>query len=190
VIPRRIRLIVAAGRPLLRLLPPSFRQRYRAEISGLIESAVSEALARGGTPAAMREGIRQWSDVVATAIRQRLCAAADSVRGLTGVRAGALTAATAVMTVAGALLLLQRASVAPVDAYAELVVSAHDPAGHFSLTLRHGRLVAASLGGEPLPQERLRQEGGQLQLIRADGGIALAVHFEAPGMIRWEPRSP
>jgi hypothetical protein len=173
---------------LLRLLPPAFRRRYRDEILGAIDAAVRAASERGGTTAAMSEGVRQWSDVAATGIRQRLRAAVDSTRGPFRGRAWGTTAAA--VAVAAGVFSLQRGPSGPGEPYAELVVSAHDPAGHFSLTLRHGRLIAASLGDEPLPRERLRQEGDQLQLIGADGAIALAVRFEAPGVIRWEPRQP
>lgn len=88
-------------------------------------------------------------------------------------------------------MILLRASVPhPPFYYEELTVAAHDAAGAFTVTLRGGRLVAASLAGVPLPSHRLRQVGHDLSLMNEDGSVMLDLHFEPPGLVRWQGREP
>jgi hypothetical protein len=91
--------------------------------------------------------------------------------------------------------ILPRGIDAPADAtshtlYPELVVRAADPAGAFTLTLHHGRLVAATLDDIPQPAHRLHQEGNHLRILDASGGALLVVRFDAPGTFHWDPRPP
>jgi hypothetical protein len=89
-----------------------------------------------------------------------------------------------------ALWLVSADGPAPSPYYAELTVDAIDPAGPFTLTLHHGRLVAGSLDGVAVPSHRLRQSGDDLHIMHEDGSVLLALKLEPPGVVRWQARAP
>jgi beta-lactamase regulating signal transducer with metallopeptidase domain len=65
-------------------------------------------------------------------------------------------------------------------------VYATDPAGDFTVTLRGTRVLGASLGGRPLPSDRIRQDGATVHLAD-DPSRAFVVRLTGNG-IEWAPR--
>jgi beta-lactamase regulating signal transducer with metallopeptidase domain len=69
-----------------------------------------------------------------------------------------------------------------------LWVYAHDGAGSFALQIRHGRVIGASVERQPLPPERIRQEGDRVALL--DPGLTpiLALTVTPQDRIEWTAR--
>jgi hypothetical protein len=68
------------------------------------------------------------------------------------------------------------------------LVTATDPAGPFTLTVHRGRVIAATVNGQPVPMNQLRQRGQRLDLL-VDGS-SFTVELTPDGGIVWRPRSP
>jgi len=72
---------------------------------------------------------------------------------------------------------------------ARLEFSAHDPAGVFTLTVIDGVPFAATIDNVPLSTSRIVAKADSIQLIGADGRVAIAVAFdEREGRITWAAR--
>jgi hypothetical protein len=69
-----------------------------------------------------------------------------------------------------------------------MVVHALDPAGEFTLRFERGVAVAATVDGVLYVGPRLEQSTDSVRVVDGAGQILVAVAFEAPGTIRWEPR--
>ncbi|HEX8243913.1 MAG TPA: M56 family metallopeptidase [Longimicrobium sp.] len=67
------------------------------------------------------------------------------------------------------------------------VVSAQDPAGPFTLTVRDGRVLAATISGAPLSPDRVVQRGSAVELGDHAGG-RFTVFLTPSGGIRWTAR--
>jgi hypothetical protein len=66
---------------------------------------------------------------------------------------------------------------------------AQDPAGEFTLTIRRGRPVAASIDREPLPAARLVHRGDSIRFLAPAGGVVLTVaYYRERGRIEWQAR--
>ncbi|CAN5655865.1 hypothetical protein BH23GEM9_BH23GEM9_23000 [soil metagenome] len=188
------RILTGATRLMLWLLPSAFRRRYGAEIAAAVEDCVAAAYRRAGWRAALLAGMRQALDLVRVGAVQRIDQvryAAASLCSETLRYDVVVRGAVVVATVAAAVLVSHGISPeATPGYYDELIVTAVDPAGPFSLTLRNGRIVAGTVAGEPVPAERLRQTGNDIRIMHDDGRVLLALTFEPPGTVRWEPRTP
>lgn len=68
-------------------------------------------------------------------------------------------------------------------------IAAHDRAGTFSLDIRHGRVIAASLGTSRLPANRIRQQGRRVVLIGPALEQAVSLTVSPDGEVRWSGRS-
>jgi hypothetical protein len=68
-------------------------------------------------------------------------------------------------------------------------VDAEDGAGRFTITVLRDRVLAATIAGQPVRLERLRQIDGQLYFLRADGSTEFTVNVTPTG-IHWSPRPP
>lgn len=71
----------------------------------------------------------------------------------------------------------------------EFTVAAVDPAGAFSLTIRHGRAIAASVDGAAVPRTLIQQKRDSVFLLDQRGIATLAVRVKPSG-ISWAARSP
>jgi beta-lactamase regulating signal transducer with metallopeptidase domain len=69
-------------------------------------------------------------------------------------------------------------------------VSALDPAGRFTLTVRHGRAIAGTIDGAAINVDRIAQQRDSIYLLRRDGSTELALRLTPRGGISWTPRSP
>ncbi|MGD2070405.1 MAG: hypothetical protein PVI57_17145, partial [Gemmatimonadota bacterium] len=92
-------------------------------------------------------------------------------------------AGAAGLAIALALLVEGRASPEPVVRF-----DGHDPAGTFTLVLRSGRVVEATLDGIPVPGHRVLQRGDSVTLIGAAGRPGVRLRLEPPATIHWEAR--
>ena len=174
-------------RPLLLLLPAPLRARHGAEMRGLLRERLEHAAARGAR-ALLACWWSELRDLLGTALRLRW-------RERLAPRAAACLALAAGLTlclvaIAGAPDRWPPSSrtVASPWLYEEMVVTAVDPAGEFTLTFRRGRLVDATLGGERVPAGRLRQTGRDLAILDAEGRVLLELELELPGTVRWQSR--
>lgn len=107
--------------------------------------------------------------------------------------AGARLAVAALLTVSVTTLLLAASAEETVRRWVGSVharITAEDPAGPFTVELIGSRLVAATVDGELLSAERIRQEGTRVALLDRDGKPELLLTVDAPGGIRWKPRPP
>ena len=68
-------------------------------------------------------------------------------------------------------------------------IAAHDRAGAFSLDIRHGRVIAASLGERRLPPDRIVQHGRRVVLIGPAQKPAVSLTVSPQGEVRWTARS-
>ncbi|HEX8394000.1 MAG TPA: M56 family metallopeptidase [Longimicrobium sp.] len=70
-----------------------------------------------------------------------------------------------------------------------MTVRGADPAGAFTLEVRGGRVVAATLAGAPVEPGRLLQVRDSVTVLSETGVPRLALRL-VPGGVRWNPRSP
>lgn len=70
-----------------------------------------------------------------------------------------------------------------------MLVSASDPAGDFTLEVRGGRVVAATVAGVPVARDRLVQVRDSVTVLSDRGEPRLSLRL-LPDGIRWTPRSP
>ena len=70
------------------------------------------------------------------------------------------------------------------------IVSVHasDPAGSFALRIRHGEVLAATVGRQPLSRDRIRQQGDRVTLLDAASQPILALTVTPQDRIEWEAR--
>ena len=169
-----------AFRLSLRLYPSSFRRVYADEM----ELVFAERI-RGARPGRLLlRTLAEVADVGLSALRAR--SAAFSLPAPLTI--GALTAA-ALATV----LTLQTGSLPLGARYLTVADSVHfnaeDPAGRFTLLVRYGRPVAATIDSVPVPSDRLVQEGDSIRVLAPAGGVVLAVaYYRDTGRIEWEAR--
>lgn len=75
----------------------------------------------------------------------------------------------------------------PVVSERSLEIRAVDPAGRFTVSLRDGRVVAATIEGIPIPERYLEQTTDSLHFLGPDGGSLFSVRVREDG-ITWEAR--
>lgn len=67
-------------------------------------------------------------------------------------------------------------------------ISAHDDAGPFTLTLQGSVVVGATIDGEPVATNRIRQVGTRVVVVGNDGADALDLTVTGAGGISWNSR--
>jgi hypothetical protein len=164
----------------IHLLPRAFRKKYGSAMQDVFSARIAECSDRDAILLASRE----IADLAETAARLRL-EAVPARRAMQG----ALTMAVLVVLLAvhERAWQLPRLSAAPADSVA---FNATDPAGSFTLTLRHGRAVAATIDNIPIPAARIRADGDSVRVLAPGGGVVLALALDAKrARIAWEPRA-
>lgn len=164
-----VRWGVVLLRPLVWLWPSSLRSAG-SERELVLEEVLGDAYATRGPRGVISRCCREAADAIGVAVRARPVAARSALAGV---------------ALLGCALLLPWEPGGRDDT---VVVSAVDAAGEFTLTLHGGRLVAASVDRIAYPADRLVQTPDSLRVLNAAGRPVVAVSFEAPGTIRWEPR--
>jgi hypothetical protein len=148
----------------------------REEIAGDLVELYARRRRRGGAAAARRN---LWRDVASVCLRQSRLAAWARRRPIP-----AAAAALAAITLA-ALGLAPRAPAAPLH----YTVNAADPAGVFTLEFEGTRIIGATMEGEPVELERLRQDALHLVIVGGDEGRDFEIAVKPEGGITWQPRS-
>lgn len=72
----------------------------------------------------------------------------------------------------------------------EYTIRATDPAGEFTLSVRDGIAIRATVDGQPLPGEALVQRQDEILMVPEPPHRPFTVHLVAGGGIRWQARSP
>jgi hypothetical protein len=158
---------------LTRLWPRSLRARAGDGYRELVAEVLGEAWRGGGWRALVARWLYEAADVLAVAVQVR------PVKARVAVVAAA--AVTTLVVVAPPLLRARLHA-------DEMVVHALDPAGEFTLRFERGVAVAATVDGVLYVGPRLEQSTDSVRVVDGAGQILVAVAFEAPGTIRWEPR--
>lgn len=171
-----VRVVAWVFRLLRVLLPARLRRRHGPEMDAMLVAVLEDARRRGG-PLGLLDAVgREAADLVGTAVRTR-------VTGVPPVPRLAGVAGAAGLAIALALLTEGRAPPEPVVRF-----DAHDPAGTFTLVLRDGRVVEATLDGAPVPARRVLQRGDSVTLVGAEGRPGVRLRLERPATIHWEAR--
>ena len=164
----------------LYLFPRSFRRAYGHEMLEIFSDKI------GALPqlSACRATLLEVCDVAVAALRAR----ADHAPHVQP----ALAAGIAVAIGAAMITLFDRAWQPTVEISAEsdsIDFNAQDPAGEFTLTIRKGRPIAASIDREPLPAARLVHRGDSIRFLAPSGGVLMTVAYHRErARIEWQAR--
>ena len=168
------RLFVAS----LALFPAEFRNSYASEMEEIFADRIRLLSAFAACIATLTEIF----DVALAAMRVRLGQA--DLRPATIGMLGTIVIAAMMTASAG-----ERSTTAfhpPLDS---IDFTAHDPAGEFTLAIRHGRPVAATIDRVPLPRNRLIHSGDSIRVLGPSGHVVLALaYYHDRARIEWEPR--
>lgn len=177
-----MKLLTSAFRSTLLLYPRKFRAQYGNEMADVFAERISEL----AMPAAIIATTLEIIDVAQSAIRVhvsrvRIARVQPAILGVLG---------TFIVAAAFTLRSLSWAPsplIAPLDS---IDFRAHDPAGEFTIAIRHGRPVAATIDRIPLPPSHLRHLGDSIQLVGPGGSVVVAVaYYRDRARIEWQPRS-
>lgn len=175
-------VLTSAFRSTLTLYPEKFRNDYANEMTDVFAERISELEMSAAIIATLLEII----DVIQSAIRFR----AMGIRFARVQPAMLGVIGTFIVAAAFTLRSLSWAPpplIAPLDS---IDFRAHDPAGEFTIAIRHGRPVAATIDRIPLPPSHLRHLGDSIQLVGPGGNVVLAVaYYRDRARIEWQPRS-
>lgn len=165
----------------LRLFPVEFRKIYAGEMEEVFADRIKSL---GPIPACVTT-LAEILDVAFSAARLRLGHTAHlrpATIGMLGtIVVAAMMTASAVQRNPGAAMR------APLDS---IDFDAHDPAGEFTLAIRHGRPVAATIDHVPLPRNRLIHSGDSVRVLGPTGRVVLALaYYHDRARIEWQPRS-
>ena|SRR5438105_928997 len=165
----------------LRLFPAEFRRTYAGEM----EEVFADRIQSLGSLAACVATLTEILDVALSAIRVRLGQAAD-LRPATIGMLGTIVVAAMITASAG-----EHGRAPRLRAASDSIdFNAHDPAGEFTLAIRHGQPVAATIDHVPLPLNRLIHSGDSIRVLGPTGRVVLALaYYHDRASIEWQPRS-
>ena len=167
-----------AYRASLRLFPADFRRYYAHEMEEIFEERIQSA----SRVVALRTTVREVTDVVQSALRLRI----DRSAHLRPALVAGVACTIMVALLATQDMPLQSRLAMSTDS---VDFNATDPAGEFTLSIRKGRPVAATIDRVPLPPHRLVHAGDSIQFIGPHGGVVLAVAYDRQrARIEWEAR--
>ncbi len=173
------RLAERAFRSSLRLYPPAFRRAYGDEMTLVF----SERIQNVRFDRLLVSTAAEVCDSMESALRLRL----EGIRVAPRIAVSAMTAAaiaTLVSLQSGPLTHAHVPSVAD-----SVFFRASDPAGNFSLLMRNGRPVMATLDRESVPSSRVVQRGDSIRFLAPDGEVVLALAYDRnAGRIAWDAR--
>ena len=164
----------------LGLFPSEFRKSYAGEMKEVFSDRIQSL----GTPSACIAALTEILDVALAAIRLRFAHAVDMRPATIGVVGTIVVAAMITASAAERPAPGIRAQIDSID------FNAHDPAGEFTLAIRHGRPVAATIDHVPLPRNRLIHSGDSIRVLSPAGRVILALaYYHDRGRIEWQARS-
>lgn len=146
----------------------------------------SERVSELSTPAAIAETFSEIVDVAQSALRFRLSGVrfARAQPAMLGVVGTFIVAAA--FTVRSLSWAPSPTAATPLDS---IDFRAQDPAGEFTIAIRHGSPVAATIDRVPLPASDVRTIGDSIQLVGPGGNVILAVaYYRERARIEWQPR--
>jgi hypothetical protein len=164
-------------RASLRLLPSRFRDAYAAEMEEVFEQRLS------GLPslAVFAFAAFEIVDVGRSAIRLRFAQVEPAMIG--AITTLFIVAALSFRSATGGVAPL---TIAPLDS---IDFHATDPAGEFTIAIRHGRPVSATIDRIRLPADRMIHHGDSIRLLGAKGQVVIAVaYYHDRARIEWQPR--
>jgi len=165
-------------RASLRLLPSTFRDAYGGEM----EHVFVERISGLPSPTALALTIYEVLDVGRSAARLRFGHVQPAMLGAVGTLF--IAAALSFHSATGVVPPL---TLAPVDS---IDFSATDPAGEFTIAIRNGRPVAATIDRIVLPSDRLVHLGDSIRLLGSKGQVVIAVAYDHDrARIEWQPRA-
>jgi hypothetical protein len=165
---------------VLAVFPESFRRHYGDEMREVFAQRIADLPA----PLAIVATAGEIADIFWSATRFRLPRMTRMQPAMLGVVGTFIIAAA--FTVRSLSWAPPPSAVAPLDS---IDFRANDPAGEFTIAIRHGRPVAATIDRVPLPASRLLHLGDSIQLLSPTGHVVLAVaYYRERARIEWEPR--
>lgn len=165
---------------VLVLFPESFRRNYGDEM----REVFSQRIADLSVPAAVAATVGEILDLFYSATRFRLPRMTRVQPAMLGV-VGTFVIAAA-FTVRSLSWAPAPSMSAPLDS---IDFRANDPAGEFTIAIRHGQPVAATIDRIALPSNRLINLGDSIRLLSPTGQVVLAVaYYRERARIEWEPR--
>jgi hypothetical protein len=164
----------------LRFFPPNFRRTYADEMQEIFSERI-----RGVSPArACAIALDEVVDAVAAGTRARLGRSPQLRPALVG-GVGAIVVAT-IIAMPGSGLRPRIAATSPTDS---IDFNAEDPAGQFTLSIRKGHPVAATIDHVALPMNRVLHSGDSIRFLGPSGRVVLAVaYYRERARIEWEAR--
>lgn len=187
---------------LLRLLPPGFRRAHGGEMLDLVRRRLRERRHVAAPPRALGHGIAELADLIRAAGSLRIRGLAARSRSWTpsmgvggrGARLAAASMLAAVLVVMAPDIRIEGSGAVEspelTAAADSLDFRARDPAGEFTLSIRRGVVVAATIDGQSLPEGRIVQAGDSIRLFAPEGGLVVGVHFDPrEGRIGWRARA-
>jgi hypothetical protein len=156
----------------LRLLPREFRKRYGDEMVLTARDRIQSE----GWSALLAECL----SVLLTAVQLRL--------GRRPLHAPALITALLLFMLlrGGAQPMAPRFALSARDS---VDFSASDPAGDFTLRVRHGRAIAATIDQQPISRKQLVHSGDSIHVLNRRGRVLFAVAYNRQAAtINWEAR--
>lgn len=165
----------------LRLFPVEFQNSYAEEMKEIFVARIGSL----GPLAAGIETIAEVLDVLVSAIR---------IRFAHGVHLRPAMIGTTCMIILAAMLTghgPERSTWGSTRTRLDSIdFNAHDPAGEFTLAIRNGRPVAATIDHVPLPRNRLIHSGDSIRVLGPTGRVVLALaYYHDRARIEWQPRS-
>lgn len=162
----------------LRLFPPEFRRAYGAEMLDIfvlrLEGTAADEVARAA--------VVEICDVVIAACRCRFGRSSYPAY-LSGVAVALLVTVVTLHERAGPPIGNWAAAADSID------FRATDPAGAFTLSIRRGKPVGATIDQVPLPRARIVSVGDSIRLLDQDGGVLLSLAFYPElARIEWQAR--
>ena len=166
-------------RASLALLPRSLRDKYGMEM----EDVVAERMREHSSAGALLLAVDEMRDIGVIAVRAQFERA--------GVGRGSVAAAvvTAMIFTAVVFRYMPLTTGAASDAPARMDVSAHDPAGQFTLTIFDGHAPTVTMNHVALSPDRVVQHGDSIHVLSASGQVVLALaYYPETGRIAWDAR--
>jgi hypothetical protein len=159
--------------------PREFRRRFGAEMREIFSARVADA----GNAGAWRLACGELFGVLLIAVRLRFGRSSAQQPAWLGLAA---TVAVMMLTVHEHRLQPQPSVLAVADS---IDFTATDPAGSFTVTIRKGRPVAASLDNVPVPTTRILSSRDSIRFLAPSGVVVLALAFDPQvGRIEWAAR--
>jgi hypothetical protein len=174
------KLLRTLFRASLHLFPNAFRDGYANEM----KETFADRIASLSPLAACIATVAEIIDVILSAIRIRIATPIYSRSAMIGVLGTVVLAA--MVTIDTVRRNPVASELAPLDS---IDFEAQDPAGEFTLTVRHGRPVAATIDRIALPANRLVHLGDSVHFLGPSGRVVLAVaYYRDRARIEWHAR--